>query len=110
MNLPSAEVKPDPYHAGCRGFAAPVVRSFEEMGLDPLELPPSTRASMDGQVAATVDYELWFNGQSTGFQRQMLGPSRFQLFQSGELKVTEFAWDNRILRIGDLPSMSLNVS
>ncbi len=51
---------------------------------------------------------LWLNAQSTAFQRETLGPSRFRLFQSGELKVTEFARDNRILWIGDLPAMSLN--
>ena len=99
-----------PFHAGCRGFAAPVVRSFEEMGLDPLTFPVSTRASMDGQVAATVDYEEWFGGQSDGFQRRMLGPSRFELFKSGELKISDFARDNRILRIDDLPTMSLSMN
>ncbi|MEE8551452.1 MAG: phage minor head protein [Gemmatimonadota bacterium] len=108
INTPRSSLPP--FHAGCRGYSAPIVRSFEEMGLDPLTFPPSTRASMDGQVAASVDYEQWFGAQSEGFQRRILGPSRFQLFQSGELKVTEFARDNRILRIGDLPTMSLSMN
>lgn len=108
LNAPRSSLPP--FHAGCRGFAAPIVKSFEEMGLDPLTFPSSTRASMDGQVAASVDYEQWFGAQSEGFQRQMLGPTRFQLFNSGELKVTEFARDNRILRIGDLPTMSLSMN
>ena len=108
INTPRSSLPP--FHAGCRGFPAPVVRSFEEMGLDPLAFPPSTRASMDGQVAATVDYEQWFGSQSDAFQRQMLGPSRFKLFKSGELKISDFARDNRILRIDDLPIMSLSMN
>ena len=99
-----------PFHAGCRGFAAPVVRSFEEMGLDPVRFPSSTRASMDGQVAATVDYEQWFNGQSPRFQREILGPSRYERFASGEAKITDFARDLRILSIDELPAMSLSVN
>ena len=99
-----------PYHASCRGFAAPVVRSFEEMGLDPFDFPASTRASMNGQVADTIDYEQWFGVQSPSFQRQILGPSRFELFASGELKISEFTRDLRILGIDELPTMSLSVN
>ena len=97
-----------PYHAGCRGYTVPVVRSFEEMGLEPRDFPPSTRASMDGQVSDALDYEEWFGVQSPNFQREMLGPTRFTRFQSGELQITDFVRDNRILRIDELPTMSLS--
>lgn len=96
-----------PYHAACRGFPAPVTRSLTEMGLSDRDFPPSTRASMDGQVPDTVDYPRWFNQQSDAFQRRVLGPARYREFKAG-LPITQMVRGLEILRIDDLPSMSVN--
>ena len=97
-----------PVHAQCRCFRSPVVRSFEEMGMDPLAFPASTRASMNGQVPASLTYEEWFASQSSAFQLDVLGPGRFERFRRGDVRITSFVRDLRVLRIGDLPMPSLN--
>lgn len=92
-----------PVHAQCRCFRSPVLRSFEEMGMDTREIPASTRASMDGQVPASLTYEDWFATQSDAFQLDVLGPSRFERFQNGDLAITSFVRDLQVLRINELP-------
>lgn len=72
-----------PFHANCRGAVVPV-----PLGEDP---------------PVMVSYEEWFNRQPASFQRQILGPSRFRRFQRGDLRVTEFARDLRILSLEELP-------
>ena len=97
-----------PIHAQCRCFRSPVLRSFEEMGMDTREIPASTRASMDGQVPASLTYEDWFASQSDAFQLDVLGPSRFERFQSGDLQITSFVRDLKVIRINELPIPGLN--
>jgi SPP1 gp7 family putative phage head morphogenesis protein len=92
-----------PYHAACRGFVAPVTKSWEELGIDKKEMPAGTRASMNGEVPDAVIYEGWFKDQDSAFQRRVLGPSRFELFQTGEVGITEFARSGRILTLAELP-------
>lgn len=96
-----------PYHAQCRCFEAPVTKTFEEMGIDAAEFPPSTRASMDGQVPATLDYPEWFENQPASFQRDVLGPGRLEKFKSGDLTIDAMAKDLRTLPIDELPERSL---
>lgn len=96
-----------PYHASCRGFVVPVTRSLTEMGLSDTDFPASTRASMNGQVPDSVKYPEWFRGQSSSFQREILGPTRYRLFASGELSITDMVRDLRILPIDELPTFSV---
>lgn len=108
LELGSGDVPP--YHAGCRGFTAPVVRSLQEMGLSELDFPPSTRASMDGQVAADLSYTDWFRRQPEDFQRDYLGPERFRRYAAGDLEIKDMVRDLKVLAIDELPSMSLGVN
>ena len=96
-----------PYHPNCRGFPSPVVRSLEELGLDPLDFPEGTRASMNGQVPASVTYQEWFARQGEEFQSDMLGPARFALWRAGQITLEEMVRDNRILPIAQLAVRSL---
>lgn len=98
-----------PFHPQCRGFITPVVMSLEEMGLDPDDFPPSVQSVLDGEPSDRVLYPEWFKGQSDGFQRNILGDTRFELFQSGGLELTDFVdtVDLRILPVGQLAQMSL---
>jgi len=52
-------------------------------GADALGLPPGSRASFSGQVPAALHYEDWLAQQSDDFQRSVLGPTRFRLYQGG---------------------------
>lgn len=72
-----------PHHFGCRGTSTPVIKSFRELGLDADELPESTRASMDGQVPADMNYQQWLEKQSAARQNEILGPARARMFRNG---------------------------
>jgi SPP1 gp7 family putative phage head morphogenesis protein len=79
-----------PFHHGCRCSDAPVLKSWKELGIDAKELDPGTRASMNGQVAATQTYPAWLKKQTTEIQNEALGVGRAELFRSGQLKLNDF--------------------
>lgn len=80
-------------HWGCRSTSVPVTKSFRELGLDIDELPLSTRASMDGQVAEETTYGDWLKRQPAARQDQILGPARGALMRDGGLTIDRFAND-----------------
>lgn len=79
-----------PFHINCRTTTVPVLKSWAEIGIQANELSASTRASMNGQVADTLDYDAWLRGQSSAFQDDVLGPSRADLFRKGGLHQDRF--------------------
>lgn len=96
--------EPPPVHPACRCIMAPVTRSWRELGIDRDELPRTTRASMDGQVPASQNYRDWFSRQSADFQRDVLGPARFELFRSGAIDFEDMVKSNRVLNVDELPA------
>lgn len=72
-----------PHHGGCRGTSTPVTKSFRELGIDLDEIPQGTRASMDGQVPASLNSADWLRAQSKERQLQVLGPIRLRLYERG---------------------------
>lgn len=92
-----------PAHANCRCYLTPVTRSNEALGLPRDAIPAGTRASMNGQVPSSLDYGTWFNRQPASFQREVLGKSRFELFDAGEVDITDLSRNQRILPLGELP-------
>lgn len=74
----------------CRSASVPVVKSWRELGLNVDQLPPGTRASMDGQVAADLTFRDWLKRQSAERQDDILGPTRGRLMRSGKLDFPEF--------------------
>lgn len=82
---------PPAWHFGCRSRLLPVLKSWEELSKQRgtigkmKEVPPSTQESMDGQVADDLTYEQWLKGQSTEVQKEVLGPTRWQMWQDGEI-------------------------
>ena len=77
-----------PQHWACRSTTAPVLKSAEELGLDLDELPPGTRASMNGEVAETQNYGQWLREQPASIQIEALGPRDAGLFAAGRLQVS----------------------
>lgn len=75
-------------HPNCRCVLVPVVKSAKDLGLPST---PATRATFNGQVPASVTYKDWFARQTTDFQRDVLGPTRLGLYQSGQLQLKDFA-------------------
>jgi SPP1 gp7 family putative phage head morphogenesis protein len=76
---------PGNLHFGCRSTSAPVLKSFRDLGLDLDEVPPSTRASLDGQVPEDITFEGWLSRQSKARQAEVLGPGRAELWRDGKL-------------------------
>lgn len=78
-----------PAHFRCRSRYVAVIKSFKELGLD-VDLPESTRASMDGQVPSKTTYQEWLKKQSVERQNEVLGVTKAKLFREGNLPIDKF--------------------
>jgi SPP1 gp7 family putative phage head morphogenesis protein len=79
-----------PRHINCRCTTIPITKSWRELGIDLDEVPPGTRASMNGQVPSTMNYQSWLKSQSAEVQDEALGKTRGALFRRGGLTVDRF--------------------
>ena len=70
-----------PAHPNCRSAVIPSVKSSKALGL--AGLPPGTRASMNGQASAELNYDAWLRQQPVAFQDEVLGRSKGRLFRAG---------------------------
>lgn len=99
---PLGEGPQPPRHFNCRSTSVPVVKSWKELGFNVKELPTSTRASMSGQVPATLTYNDWLKKQPVEIQNQVLGKARAELFREGGLALDRFVNDGRTLTLDEL--------
>lgn len=81
---------PGRLHFNCRSVSVNVTKSWRELGIDMDDLPPGTRASMDGQVPADLTYREWIMRQSAERQDEILGPARARLMREGRIDFPEF--------------------
>lgn len=91
-----------PLHLNCRCVRSAVVKSWKDLGFNIDEVPPGTRASMDGQVPDSLTYGEWLKTQSTEIQDAALGPGRAQLFRDGA-NMSRFVADGRVLTLDEIP-------
>lgn len=70
-----------PAHPNCRSAVIPSVKSSKALGLS--NIPAGTRASMNGQVSAELNYDAWLRQQPIAFQDEVLGRSKGRLFRAG---------------------------
>ncbi|MGO4326743.1 phage minor head protein [Cupriavidus sp. 2TAF22] len=78
-----------PRHFNCRSTIIPLLRSFRELGLDADEFSPSTRASMDGQVAADLSFSDFLAGKGKAFQDEALGKGRAEMWRTGKITLAQ---------------------
>ena len=108
-----------PAHPNCRSIMTPVLKSWEKLA-KPGALKPGrgssqidkvfdknlkkqgftksqikkikrdTRASMNGQVPGDISYQDWLKRQPAGFQKDVLGQTKFKLFRDGDLSLDRF--------------------
>lgn len=76
---------PGALHWGCRSTSIPVLKSWQDIGVDAEEVPHTTRASMDGQVPASTTFESWLGKQSATRQDDALGAGKAQLWRDGKI-------------------------
>jgi SPP1 gp7 family putative phage head morphogenesis protein len=96
-NLAAAPVPVVDTHPQCRCTLVPVVKDAEDLGL-----PPGSRASFSGQVPATLTYDDWFDLQSEDFQRDVLGPKRFDLYRTDRASLGDFATASGVRRVREV--------
>lgn len=84
---------PGRLHFNCRSVSVPVTKSWRELGIPVDDLPPDTRASMDGQVPADMTYGDWFARQSAERQDDIVGAKRGALYRAGKVKFDQFSDD-----------------
>lgn len=94
---------PGALHWGCRSTSRPETKSWRDLGIDLDEVPPATRASADGQVAADLKFEDWLQKQSKAQQESTLGAGRADLWRNGEISFRDLLDANgRELSLADL--------
>jgi SPP1 gp7 family putative phage head morphogenesis protein len=91
---PPWDVGPGALHWNCRSTSIPVLASWESLGIDAAEVPDTTRASMDGQVAATTTFTTWLAKQSAARQDTILGAGKAQLYRDGKIAVRDLLDQN----------------
>jgi hypothetical protein len=79
-----------PRHPNCRSSSTPILKSWQELGIDAKELTESTRASMDGQVPETLTYQDWLKKQPQDVVEDVLGKTKAKLFNEGGLTLDRF--------------------
>jgi SPP1 gp7 family putative phage head morphogenesis protein len=90
-----------PQHWGCRSTTTPVIKSWKELGINLREAPEGTRASMNGQVAASTTFRTWLRKQPASVQRDVLGAKRYELYRDG-MEIDRFVRDGRVLTLKEL--------
>lgn len=78
-----------PRHWNCRSTLIPVTKTFRELGLDIDEVSPSTRASLDGQVAGDLSFADWLKGRTKEQQDDALGAGRADLWRDGKITLPQ---------------------
>lgn len=110
VNLLPGEVYP-PAHFRCRSTTTYITKSWRELGIDFEEVPPSTRASMDGQVGAKMNYREWIAKQPAKVQMDVLGKTRYEMLQAGEIRVDEFfVGDGRRITLQQLGEKGFDIT
>lgn len=81
-----------PAHWACRSTTIPITKTFAEIdGEDKAEpnLSPTTRSSMDGQVAADLTFDQFLKSKPVAFADEMLGKGRAQLWRDGKITLSD---------------------
>ena len=79
----------DSTHPNCRCQRTPVLKSLEEMGFKNRRWSEGTRASMTGQVPASVTYSDWLKSLDRSDLAEALGAKRAELFTSGKVSFSK---------------------
>ena len=101
---------PPPWHPNCRTQLIPVLKDYETVVAATGEItkkklgkiPPSTQASMDGQVSSSLSYEDWLKTKPEDFQKKVLGISKWRMWKEGKITLQNLSSNGRILTVDEL--------
>ncbi len=89
--FPLGEGPMPPRHWNCRSTTIAVTKSHDEMGIKGKQYTASTRASMDGQIAAPVRMEDFLRSKGEAFQDTIFrSKQRADLWRRGKLNLNDF--------------------
>lgn len=102
-----------PYHYRCRTVLVGCDKDGNVGGFRPFvaddrpvkEIPKDERDGKIGQVSAKTKYKAWFEDQDETFKRDVLGATRYKLYQSGGFaidKFVDFGNGNRLFTLAEL--------
>lgn len=100
--FPVGEGPSIPVHVNCRCTRIGIVKSFRDLGIDLDEATPGTRASMNGQVPASMTYEQWLKRQSADVQDDILGKTKGALFRRAKLPIEKFVNNGKEMNLDEL--------
>lgn len=78
-----------PRHWRCRSIETALTKSFRELGIGIDEPEPSTRASIDGQVAQGTTMADFLERKGKAFSDEVLGEGRAELWRAGKITLPE---------------------
>lgn len=82
---PIGEGERPPQHFQCRSTTVPVLRSWQELGIDKEDLTISQQRDMDGLVPAPKTFDEWLKTKPIDVQNKLLGPVRADLWRTGKI-------------------------
>lgn len=101
-----------PYHWKCRSTFNTIFHSYTDLlgakgarfDQQLAALPEGTRASMDGQVPASLTFDAWLQRQPTRVQQRLLGTTRLALWKAGDITLPQLLDQvtGRVLRLDEL--------
>jgi hypothetical protein len=112
------EGPPIPLHPNCRCVPVPITVSYRELGIDIDELEEVARPWTErpdipiGEGGRNIvswgthqgEYASWFESRGEQFQKNVVGPKRLELIQSGKVKFKDLVDPNtgRLYRLDEL--------
>jgi SPP1 gp7 family putative phage head morphogenesis protein len=95
-----------PAHPNCRSTTTAVTKSWQQLGFNVDEMPPGTRASMDGKVPADLTYSQWLKRASVKTQKEAMGPTRWDMWKKDGVNPDKFINDKgRLLTIREVKAL-----
>lgn len=96
INDPAKRVPP--LHPHCRSILVPVEKDGELSGQRPFvmderrvkDIPKDERSQLIGQLEANTNFKEFFNKTDEFFQKEWLGPKRYQLYKEGKFDFDKF--------------------
>ena len=104
LEYPTGEGPPIPKHINCRCFPVSITKTYRELGIDADELEEVARPWTEredlpiGEGGRNIEdygkhkgnYDSWFESRGERFQRNVLGPRRYELWEKGKVDFKDF--------------------
>jgi hypothetical protein len=92
-----------PSHHNCRSDTYPIVKTYEELGINPDLLTEGQKVLLSGTTPENFSYAQFIEDQPVRIQKEILGSIRYSMYVAGEITVDKFyTKDGRLLTLSEL--------